>query len=132
MKKLLLSTIVLICFSLSAILFELSCHKESIAIPSTAQLNKIVYITGGQIGPSQLYIANYDGSSQTKINISIPGATNLGISNPRLSPDGIRVFFYATLNTSSQATPTGIYSTKIDGTDLKLVVNGASELGGAY
>lgn len=115
MKHLLQSTIVLISFSLSLILFEFSCHKESVAI-STTSVNKIIYNKG-----TSIYVANYDGSGEVKVNTTVPGA------NPRLSPDGTTIFFYG-----FSPSPQGIYSVKIDGSNLKLIVAGANELGGVY
>ena len=101
------------------------------------QLNKIVYDrfnykTNTNDG---IYTANYDGTNQTKINIVIPGIANPDIGSPRLSPDGSTVFFQAQYQIAG-VTSFNVYSCKIDGSNVKQVLDGGSgqweyELGGA-
>jgi hypothetical protein len=132
MKKLLLSTIVLLAFSVSIILFQLSCKKSAdAATPITSaavqQQNKIIYVknipivAAGTSGlyQGQIYSANYDGTNQQQINITLP--TGLYISytpNVVLSPDQKTIFF----SVSDINNVIGIYSSSIDGTNTKPVI----------
>jgi len=111
MKKILLSTAVLTAFSLSVVLFQISCKKSAdAATPGTStgslQENKILYSTDeGILTPTgfeleKLHIANYDGTNVTDINLVLPtGVTlltrsNVGNSNNMsVSPDHKTIFF---------------------------------------
>jgi len=138
MKKIFLGSVVLTFFSISVLLFQLSCSDESIAKTSSTPINKIVYSRYDHVlnQDDGIYISNYDGTNQTKIDISIPGAPTANLSNPRLSPDGAIVFFMASFPVGGKPSY-NIYSCKVDGSELKVVQNGGVEkweynLGGAY
>lgn len=99
------------------------------------QLNKIVYQKYYTSGATEIWTANYDGTGQTKLNITL--STGLTIDEDgsvKLSPDGQTVFF----DVIEIAAPVyrGIYSCKIDGTNVRqIVAPGTAEsagIGGAY
>lgn len=135
MKKLLMGSIALTLFSISILLFQISCQKESIAQTSSGlkQLNKIIFKRWNYSANTLdgIYIANSDGSNMTKVNIAIPGATD--INSPRLSPDGLTVFFHAGIPGSHS----NIYSCNLDGSNVKKILDGGADqwefdFGGAY
>src|SRR5690606_13037838 len=128
MKKLFLSTVALLSFSASVILFQLSCKKDVTAQPNhTQQIGKILYLEeldGGR--RANIWIANYDGSNATKVNYSIPEelSETRGLS-ARLSPDGKIVFVQFVGNQNS------IYSCNVDGSNMKRIVSGNIHLADA-
>ncbi|MBL0079776.1 MAG: hypothetical protein IPP53_11895 [Bacteroidetes bacterium] len=126
MKKLFLSSIVLLLFSISNMLFQVSCQKEANANPNNiTQLNKIVYIKeiDGSPERSELWISDIDGNNQTKIPVTFPFEPSfLSIS---LTTDGSKVIFSIESDLSENGY---IYSCKTDGSNLtKLVENTATE-----
>ena len=138
MKKILLSTIALTAFSFSIILFQISCKKSAdAATPATStsitQQNKIIYqVFTNQA--SEIWTANYDGTNQQKLNISLP--TNVVVaqdSGIKLSPDEKTIFFTAFILGGNS--PGGIYSCNIDGTNAKQIISGGTygnSIGVAY
>jgi len=135
MKKLLFSSVVLLLFSFSIILFQVSCQKEATADSngiSTTQLNKIIFekITFPII---EIWMCNYDGTGAAKLNIILPSGVSFSEGyNPVMSPDGKKIFF--TAGTGSQ-TPGDLYSCNSDGTGVTKIVDrgtGRINLGGAY
>jgi len=132
MKKILLSTIVLTGFSLSIILFQISCKKSADAAttPTTTvtQQNKIIYTknlpVSGSTGIyySEIWIANYDGSSPQKININLPTGLFVDYTTfVKLSPDQKTIFFRVS-DVKQDKIGTGFYSANIDGSNAKLIV----------
>jgi len=131
MKKILLSTIVLTAFSFSIILFQLSCKKSAVAASSAEatiqQQNKIIYEknfplpgTGAIYG--EIWTANYDGSNQQKINITLPSGLFVSYTSfVKLSPDEKTIFFRVD-NVAGDKNGTGFYSANIDGTNPKLII----------
>lgn len=98
-------------------------------------LSKIVYQKYYTSGVTEIWLANYDGSNQQKINITLPSGFEINEDgSAKLSPDGLTVFFDAI--TTTQPYYTNIYSCKIDGTNISLVIaHGTAEsaaIGGAY
>ena len=128
MKNLLKSTLYLTVFALAGILFQISCSnsENNLSPTSSNQLNKVIY--SKQVGAEiQIWTCNYDGSSQTQIQIALP--TNVIVNNnntqatPRLSPDGLYVFFVAqNITTSSYS----VYSCDITGNNLQEIVPSVS------
>jgi len=164
MKKLILSTIVLLAFSASVILFEVSCHKTAkaqspnyvlpaatttklggvipdgttISVDGTGKIstigtaakqqNKIIYVKNLPLAGSsglyygQIWTANYDGTGQQQINITLP--TGLFIQYTpfvRLSPDQKTIFFNVS-DAKMDNIGTGFFSANIDGTNPKLII----------
>jgi hypothetical protein len=119
MKKILLSTIVLTAFSLSIVLFQLSCKKEAKAqsTQSVVQQGKIIFVKSGT--PLSLWIANYDGSDQQEIQLALPvGSSVDGISS--ISPDR-KTLFVPVYNGSGD----DIYTCNVDGSNLKKIISNA-------
>ena len=91
----------------------LSVNTSTSSLP---QMNKLIirkfnYKTNSLDG---IYIANYDGSNQQKINVQLPSGDNFG--QVLLSPDGKTLFI------ESNGEPTNLYSCNIDGTNLKKIL----------
>jgi Tol biopolymer transport system component len=128
MKKLLLGSIVLLMFSASIILFNISCNKESDAqsnSSSSVLIKKILFYKDPSPDlPPELWVANYDGGGQQKINISLPTGLRIG-GNAKLSPDGMKIFFDV-FDTGGKSY---IYSSNIDGTAPKLLIDGSNTSG---
>jgi hypothetical protein len=140
MKKILKSSIVLFMFSFAMLLFQMSCKKDATAQTTTTgltQLNKIIYLRTLSVSAAEIWTANYDGTSQTKVNIniaSLPTAIGNHISNPVLSPTGQTVFFVG-LDTTTYLNH--IYSCNINGSNVQKIVDGSNTpqgitIGGAY
>ncbi|MBS1579012.1 MAG: PD40 domain-containing protein [Bacteroidetes bacterium] len=78
---------------------------------------------------SDMFTANIDGSNVKKISFILSGTTLPGANAPTFSPDGKTLFFTAA---------GGIYSSNLDGTNVKAVVianttqNSLRVFGGAY
>lgn len=133
MKKLLLSSIVLLTFSTSIAVFEVSCKKESFADTrnsniSVSQQNKIIYTKNILLKGSQgayyaeIWSANYDGSNANKINIDLPTGLFIEYSTfVKISPDQKTIFFRVG-DVNEDNNGTGFYSANIDGSNPKLVI----------
>ncbi|RBL92888.1 TolB-like translocation protein [Chitinophaga flava] len=106
---------------------------------AATQLNKLAFIKYTPETGEEIWLVNYDGTGQKKVNITL-GADQSIINDVRLSPDGKKVFFV--VETLYPATPGrrkhDIYGCDVDGSNLKKVYdlpagNGPSiDLGGAY
>ena len=126
MKKIFLSSLSLLAFSASIILFQISCKKEAKADTTTtsvtsSQQNKILYYDqGNQHSNFTYWIMNYDGTGAQKINIVPPAGLTLG--SAQISPDGKTVFVTLT-DVKSNFT---IYACNTDGSNLHLVTAGSS------
>jgi len=134
MKKLLLSTLVLLAFSVAIILFQISCKKSAVAATPTTttagvqQQNKILFVKNiplvspGTSGlyQGQIYSANYDGTDQQLLNITLPKDIYISYTPVvTISPNQKTIFF----SVSNLAGDNGIYSSNIDGTNPKQVVS---------
>lgn len=70
MKKLLMGSLALTLFSISIIIFQMSCKKDATAQTNNTsgiiQLNKILYSKNptGTSGNGEIWTANYDGTGQ--------------------------------------------------------------------
>jgi Tol biopolymer transport system component len=131
MKTLLKSSIVLIVFSLSIILFNISCEKKAEAQPNTtvatAQNVGLVFFRKDGAKDNEFWKANYDGTNQVKVTIaSFPAGMELDIQSFRVSPDGKKAFFV--LYSSSGNSPSSMYSCDIDGSGIKKIVDQIDEI----
>ena len=128
MKKLLMASIILLLFSFSLLIFQTSCSKTSTAQSNNvvAQLNKIVYIKNVTSTSFEIWTANYDGSNQTQIPLTLPVGVgydgNVVTSSLTVSPDGQTLFFTCT-NPAGLGT-SEIYTLPIVGGTPTLVVTG--------
>jgi hypothetical protein len=96
MKKLLLGSLSLCLFSLSVMIFQMSCKKDAVAQASTAVVTQdgklIVFTPDHNIG-----VENYDGSGLIKLNITIPaGYIFSSLPDIHISPDHKNIFFTCT------------------------------------
>lgn len=108
-------------------------------VGAATQLNKLAFIKYTPETGQEIWLVNYDGTGQTKVNVQL-GADQSIVNDVRLSPDGKKVFFV--VETLYPATPgrrkNDIYSCDVDGSNMKKVYdlpvgNGSSiDLGGAY
>lgn len=127
MKKIVLSTIVLLSFSLSILLFQISCKKEAKAeSPVTGTTLNILVFT--KSFPSvdykwEIWTANYDGSNQKKVNLQLPSGVALDGLSPTLSPDGKTIFFNVLGAPKGNLDGSDIYSCNIDGSNVKKVIS---------
>jgi len=138
MKKILLGSIAFFLFAISIALLQTSCGKDANASPDnsigTTQLNKILYIkVFSDAKPNEIWIANYDGSGRTHVNVTIPS----GYSQPYaafLSPDGKKIFIKSVKSLSTNDV-SAILSCNIDGTNVVEVIgtdDGQPSIQGAY
>jgi hypothetical protein len=141
MKKLLMSSVVLLIFATSITLFQVSCSKSKAApVQANAQLGKILYSITSSSGHLEFWTSNYDGTNQTLINITLPTGVSIdsdltGHINPKLSPDGTKIFFTAV--DSSFPIPRGIYIADINGTNVNRIISAPTgttifDIQGAY
>jgi len=101
------------------------------------QLNKIVFLKQVYVGPDafgELWMANYDGTNQTKINVTLPSGINIQEdTDVKLSPDGTKLFF-TTRDAANDIWH--IYSCQVDGSNPQQIVTGIGtnkiSIGGAY
>jgi hypothetical protein len=124
MKKILLSTIVLTSFSLSIILFQISCKKDAVADTTTTgvnQQNKLVFIKNNSVTGWSIWVSNYDGSSPQNLNIVLPSASGID-GSLSISPDHKTIFFSVSYTAPSKEDD--IYSCSIDGTNVKKLITG--------
>lgn len=116
MRKLLLSAITLFLFSASSMMFQVSCQKNALANPTSA--NKIFYVKSGNVaGKFELWVANIDGSNQQKINFTIPyGYT--GVDEMILSGDGKKMV----LSLRSSGNSSDIFTCNLDSSNLAKII----------
>lgn len=144
MKRLLFASLALIIFSLSVIIFQISCQKAATAQTTDtlaplditlfyktvqAAVGVMVDSAGRQTTvtkpAAEYYTVKNDGSNLTKINLNLPTGqyASAGIgSTGHLSPDGKKLVFTA-LNVNSQST---IYALTIATGNLTKLVDGNS------
>ena len=150
MKKILLSSVVLLAFSVSIIVFQMSCQKIVTAqVPKTlGSLNKIllaknvykqVGTTFDSIGrppiplhanTTEFYLVGYNGGTLTRIDIPLP-AGEYPFGNGVISADGQKLIFDAS-NIDVQNQQSFVYSYSLDGSSLIRLVDGLYNVNGAY
>lgn len=118
-----MGSITLFIFSLSIIMFQLSCKKDSVAqVNSTGN-----YLQDGKLlslnsDGSGFTIENYDSSNAKNISLTLPQNYALYDANPVISPDHKTIFFeVANSKDLGKITAVYTYSCSIDGSDLKKV-----------
>jgi hypothetical protein len=97
-------------------------------IGTEKQQNKIIFTkniplagTSGQYY-GQIWTANYDGTNQQQINISLPNGLFVSYTPfVKLSPDQKTIFFYVD-DFNGDKNGTGFYSSNIDGSNPKLII----------
>jgi hypothetical protein len=132
MKTIIKSSILLLLFSFSLLVFNLSCKKESTAqntSTNTQNLGILVFSKDGD-KKNEFWTSKYDGSGQTKITISLssfPSTTEFSKDIIRVSPDGKKFFFIANINPTVTSNSDAIYSCNADGTGVTKVVDNITE-----
>jgi len=125
MKTLLKSSILLLLFSFSLLVFNLSCKKESTAQNTSTSIQNlgILVFAKGDDKVNEFWTSKYDGSGQIKITISsLPANGEIAKESIKISPDGKKFFFNGFTNTSSS-----LYSCNSDGTGLTKLVDNIDE-----
>ncbi|MBP9103087.1 MAG: hypothetical protein KBF82_04420 [Chitinophagaceae bacterium] len=108
----------------------------SLTASGSTQLNLLVYykIIGAAI---EIWTAKYDGTTQTKINLTLPANTEFSDDvAPQLSPDGTKIFFTLQSTVVGQD-GTDLYSANINGTGVTKIIDKGGNgnyitLGGVY
>ena len=127
MKTLFKSSVLLLLFSFSLLVFNLSCEKESIAQNTSTSIQNLGILVFSKAGDkaNEFWTSKYDGSGQIKITIaSITSTGEIVKDNIQISPDGKKFFFIANTNPTNPSSMDAIYSCNIDGSGvIKLVDN---------
>lgn len=111
MKKLLYSSVILTLFSVSLVLFQLSCQEEAEAQVYQPIKNRILYKYLKQDGTVEYWTARDDGTDYFMLPIEVPEFNTLGRDGV-FSSDGKRLI----VSVTDQAKFTHIYSFTFDGT----------------
>jgi len=139
-----MTSAVLLLFSVSLIIFQMSCQKSLIAQSSTQTSNKILLKkdierqvgttvdSSGQSIPvyrysTDFYIVQNDGTNLSKINIVMPSG-EYPAGNGLISPDGEKLIF----NAFSISNHPSVYSCFLNGSNLIKLVDGSYQVQGAY
>ena len=95
MKTLFKSSVLLLLFSFSLLVFNLSCKKESIAQNTSTSIQNLGILVFSKAGDkaNEFWTSKYDGSGQIKITItSITSTGEIVKDNIQISPDGNKFF----------------------------------------
>ncbi|KHJ39187.1 hypothetical protein PBAC_05000 [Pedobacter glucosidilyticus] len=127
MKKVFLSTLILLGFSLSMLIFQASCKKEATAQQNTQTITgTILYsLYNDNTSTTEYWICNEDGSNNKKIPLILPSGLRLDDPNGKLSKDG-KTLIFVVRDTSNKRF---IYSCSLDGGNLKKLIDGSSNTG---
>ena len=125
MKKLLLGSLFLTIFAFAIMIFQVSCQKDATAntdnglSSEVTQVGKIIFLKRVTEGSAmEIWLANYDGSNQSKVNVTFPnGFEPTSVS---ISPDHQSIFIIAWNNGGKG----NIYSCKVDGSSLTKIIDG--------
>ena len=143
MKKLLMSSVVLIAFSLTIIVFQMSCKKDvnaQTAQGGITQQNILLIHKHNNSTIDELWTSNYDGSNQKKIPITLQAGQSFSSNQAALSPDGKLVFMTIEARRLIGGVSTNfatVYSCNIDGSNFKQIIDATGnnqyvETNGAY
>ena len=118
MKKLLYSSIVLLLFSTSILLFQISCQKDAEAnnVNTTVTQSKFIYAVYNSTG-WQYWTSNIDGTNDQPITLALPSGQKL-YGSCKLTADFKKIIFCASSNNGSTQY---IYSSNIDGSNVTLL-----------
>jgi hypothetical protein len=126
MKTLLRSSILLLLFSCSLLVFNLSCKKESTAQNTSTSTQNLGILVFEKLDDkvNEFWTSKYDGSGQIKITVSsLPANTEIVKESIKISPDGKKFFLVVyTRNTSD------LYSCNSDGTGLTKLIDNVGDL----
>jgi len=130
MKTLFKSSVLLLLFSFSLLVFNLSCKKESIAQNTSTSIQNLGILVFSKAGDkvNEFWTSKYDGSGQIKITItSITNTGEILKDNIQISPDGKKFFFIANTNPTNPSSMDAIYSCNIDGSGVTKLVDNIDE-----
>ena len=133
MKTLLRSSILLLFFSFSLLVFNLSCKKESTAQNTSTSTQNLGILVFSKLGDktNEFWTSKYDGTSQTKITISLssfPSTTEILNTSVKISPDGTKFFFILNTNPNNPNNYDALYSCNANGTGVTKLVDNINEL----
>jgi hypothetical protein len=91
-------------------------------------LNKILFVKFINGSRPEIWVANYDGTNSSKVNITLPTGIEFedGLENLKMSPDGKKIFFNAGPAASIGALYAGstdIYSCNFDGSSVTKIID---------
>ena len=130
MKTLFKSSVLLLLFSFSLLVFNLSCEKESIAQNTSTSIQNLGILVFSKAGDkaNEFWTSKYDGSGQIKITItSITITGEIVKDNIQISPDGKKFFFIANTNPTNPSSMDAIYLCNIDGSGVTKLVDNIDE-----
>lgn len=119
MKRLLLSALILLFFSASLFLTQMSCRKESKAETPVEYPQRFVFTKDTRGQSSEIWISRIDGTEQQKVNITLP-AGELIAPQARITANKQGIVFVA-MNADEKET--AVYYCKLDGTGLKKIAD---------
>lgn len=127
MKTLLKSSILLLFFSFSLLVFNLSCKKESTAQNTSTSIQNLGILVFTKVNGkvNEFWTSKYDGTGQTKITVSSLPNGEIWKESIKISPDGKKFFFNGI--TKSTDISSSIYSCNADGTGLTKLVDNIDE-----
>ncbi len=127
-----MGSVALCLFSVSITLFTISCNKEATAQTTSgvSQLNTILFQKTNMNSTNnatrvELWTANYDGTNQKQIPITLSTGQSIREGEARLSPDGKKVFMTVRQSITVGGVITNdsyIYSCNIDGSNFVKVI----------
>jgi hypothetical protein len=120
MKKILLGSFVLLFFSISIILFQLSCTKSAEAHEGGGDnnTNAILYLRQNPELYSELWSVNLNGTNDHKINVMLPAGWILQpYSSARILSKNQKIIFTAGAANASNANIMAFYSCNLDGSN---------------
>ena len=97
---------------------------------STQNAGLLVFAKGGDKA-NEFWTAKFDGSSQTKITLTISATAEIVKNSIKISPDGKKLFLVLNLNPTLPASLDAIYSCNIDGSGLTKLVDNIGEFSDA-
>lgn len=129
MKRIFQSSLVLLIFSFSIVVFNLSCEKDVTAqTPTSTVTSPLGLILFSKYGDksNEVWFCKYDGSNATKVTIaSFPAGGDIDKSTMKISPDGKKIFFCIYIASTNMQS---IYSCNSDGTGLTKLVENVDEI----
>lgn len=161
MKNIFKGSLILIFFSISIAVFNISCNKEttaqtnttySLPVATTSTVGGVIVGSGlsvtsngtistqnagllvfAKVGDkaNEFWTAKFDGSSQTKITLTISATAEIVKESIKISPDGKKLFLVLNLNPTLPASLDAIYSCNIDGSGLTKLVDNIGEFSDA-
>jgi len=123
MQRLIKTSLILLFFSASITIFNISCNEEveaQITTPTKPQNLGIIIFRNDNDPNNEFWKSNYDGTNTTKVTIqSLPADGDIDWGGVKVSPDGEKLFLPIYFPTGYE-----IYSCNGDGTGTVKVSNG--------